>query len=1135
MIFPAVSGFVAGDKRLKCGLTRTKLLRAMKLTALLLTICCIHVFAGSYAQKLTLVEKNAPLEKVFRDIKQQTGYKFLYTVEMLSSTTNVTFDLANVDLSEALNACFKDQPVTFSVIEKTVIVKVKKDQSAADEIDQSQQAPLGDIHGHITNRQGIPLSGANVIIKRTKRGVQTDVKGEFTLKNVRAEDSLVISFIGYKSQTIRVGGSKDFVFIMNDATDELDKVVIQAYGITTQRLNTGNITTVTAAEIERQPVMNPLIALEGKVPGVIVTPTSGYASAPIKIEIRGRSVIDGGQPSDPLYIIDGVPLTVLNLSNSNYGSGSSGFAQTNSGPAGGQSPFFSINPQDVESITVLKDADATAIYGSRGANGVIIITTKTGKPGKTKMDLNVYQGESFQNEGYDLMNTKQYLMMRREAFKNDQASYGIIPGETIPDGNIAYDLVTWDTTRFTNFQKLFYGGMGHTTDVELGLSGGDQQNTFRIAGDYHKETSIITRSGADQRESVQFNYNHKSLNQRLNLNLTSLYSFTESDLIAVGGNIAEAPDAPPIFNSQAVLNWAGWQPVPYNIGGWSSLLQPYNGKSGFLNSRLSLQYEIFKGLIFSTQLGYSSLHGSNTSLIPISSLNPFINPKGQSTFGNTNLTNSIVEPQLEYKGMIGRGGKLSGLLGASAQSVDGDITNAVGQGYINDNLLRSVSNAPIRIANNGSSQYKYDAVYARINYNWKDEYLLNLSARRDGSSRFGPGKQFGNFWAVGAAWIFTEENWAKQHLNILSFGKLRASYGLTGNDQIGDYGYLTQWSGGGSSGSITPYQGNEVYIPLGHANPNLEWETNYKLEGAIDLGILKDRITGEVAVYRNRCGNQLINYRLPYLTGFTYVMQNFPGTIQNTGLEITVKAKIIDQQDFSWSMSFNIGRNRNKLISFPNLDQSPYATLYTVGQSLSIVHLLHYTGVDPQTGQYTYLDKNHNGVIDFSYNNGYNDLFNKDMAIKFDGGTGTDFRYKGWQLNLYFHFREQELVSGIHGGVPGTIEANQSVQVLNRWQKPGDHAPFARFTTQPQTSDELFTFSDGYYTDGSYFRLRNVSLSYETPNKWIRHTGFQKCMIYARGQNLFILTKYDGADPDTPGFGNIPPAKVFTMGIQFTL
>ncbi len=503
--------------------------------------------------------------------------------------------------------------------------------------------------------------------------------------------------------------------------------------------------------------------------------------------------------------------------NGSYGTGSVGITQNAFfGPAGGQSPFFSVNPGDIESITVLKDADATAIYGSRGANGVILITTKKGQPGKTKFTIDAYQGSSEVTSHYDLLNTSQYLEMRREAFKNIKSA---------PNAGNAYDMLVWTTTRNVDWQKILWGGMGQETDIQLALSGGDKQTTFRIGGDYHRHTDILSASGADQQASVQFNLSHKSLNQRLSTSFTSALSYAVSDLINVPNAITLPPDAPGIYNNIGQLNFAGWAP---NQNGFpfGNLLQPYTAKTDFINNQLKFRYTLFKGFDFSTSLGYSVTHNSQIQIIPIKSQNPAYNPFGTAMFGNNNGVNAIVEPQLEYKAFVAKG-QVDALVGGSLQSASSDGNTIRGMGYTDDNLLRSVTAAASTTAYNGSGAYKYEAAFTRINYNWENRYILNLTARRDGSSKFGPGHQFGNFGSVGAAWIFSEENWVKNKNRFLSFGKLRGSYGTTGSDGIPQYSYLSQWA------PITPnYQpGSPSYTSTLLPNPNVVWQSNHKLEG----------------------------------------------------------------------------------------------------------------------------------------------------------------------------------------------------------------------------------------------------------------------------------------------------------------
>ncbi len=333
-----------------------------------------------FSQNITLKEKNASLEKVFKEIRRQSGFNIVYTKQMLEGTSKVTIDLKNVSSEAALDECLKDQPLTYSVVNNTVVIK-PKEIAVPKEIIESEAPPIK-VGGRIVNGNGEPLIGASIVINRTKKGTQTNAKGEFILYDVDPEDVVTVTFTGYTKQVVKISAEAQLNIMLELATNELDEAIVQAYGTTTRRLGTGNIAKVTAAEIERQPVMNPMLALQGKVAGLDIKQTNGFATAPLKVELRGRNTIgvNSNQTflSDPLYVINGVPLTTNEIGgSSNYTSGSTGFFQNGfDGPAGGMSPLFFINPADIESIEVLKDADATAIYGSRGANGAILITTK---------------------------------------------------------------------------------------------------------------------------------------------------------------------------------------------------------------------------------------------------------------------------------------------------------------------------------------------------------------------------------------------------------------------------------------------------------------------------------------------------------------------------------------------------------------------------------------------------------------------------------------------------------------------------------------------------------------------------------------------------------------------------------------
>lgn len=1099
-------------------------LRAMKLTTAIILIATLHVSAATTAQKITYSGENVSLTKVFNAIEEQLGYGVLMPHKLIETAKPVTLIVTDGTLDDVLQKCFAFQPwkLTYIITGHTILIS---EQGPSPEQLRQMDLPIKRVRvsGTVYNESGEPLSGASVTIKEIQKGTITNSKGEFDLGAVAVNSTLNISFVGYAPQQMKVKDEANFKVYLKTAKDQLDKVVVQAYGVTTQRLTTGNIGTVTAEEISKQPVMNPIEALQGQVPGVVVTNVTGYASGSVKIEVRGRNTINPGFPSDPLYIVDGVPLTILDLTQgSGYAGGSQGVIQSGIySPAGGQSPFFSLNPDDIESIEILKDADATAIYGSRGSNGVILITTKRGKAGKTKMDLKAYDGMSETPRYYSMLNTSQYVAMRRTALANDGLPIDI---------NNAPDLVAWDTTRYTNWQRYLWGHMGRQVQAEASLSGGDARTTFRLSAAYLYQTEIMAFNGANQRGSLDWNIGHKSIDQRFGLDFTGSYSILSSNQIFLPSAITLPPNAPAIFDSKGNLNYQGWSPLNYTFN-FGSFLQPYSTKTNFLNSGMVLRFSPIKALTFRVNLGYNNVMTDQSQLIPIVSQDPAQSPLGNSQYGTTLAHNVIVEPQVEFNTFIGKG-KLSVLAGGSEQN---NLTSAKylsGSGYSNDALLSSVINAPIRNAANNGAQYKYLAVFGRVNYNWANKFILNVNVRRDGSSKFGPGRQFGNFGSFGGAYIFTEENWIKRNLPLLSFGKIRASYGTVGGDQIGNYAYLSQWLYG-----VGLYNGGQPLSPIGHTDSLLQWQVNKKAEVGISLGVLKNKVILELSYYQDRCGNQLVSFPTPAFTGFTNVTANTPADVQNSGYEAILTGKIAESKNFALSLKLNIGVNKNRLISYPNLALSPYAGTYFIGRSLNVRRLLHYTGIDPQTGAYAFQDKNHDGQITFDYSGQTaDDTYFYDMSEKYDGGFTTTVAYKNWDLSAFFYFRSQ-LGNSANGTLdaPGD-ETNQPTAILNnRWQKPGDIAATPRFTTIPPQSFSYYAYqSDALICDASFIRLQNLSLSYSLRESALKKVSLANLKFFLQGKNLFYITKYNGIDPETFAFQAPPLARTVVVGMSCT-
>jgi TonB-linked SusC/RagA family outer membrane protein len=1112
----------------------SKTILLMKLTAILLLAGMLQVYAGGYSQTVTLSEKDATLHTIFEKIKKQTGFTFFYNESLLEQAGRVSIEVNKAPLTRVLDLCLQSLAVDYAIIDNTVVIRSRL-AGTSWKAEEAYVPPSLVMPGRVISKQGEALANTTITLKRTKKTIMADANGLFVLHDIQPGDVIVVSFIGYKTQEVTIADGKLLTITMEVADSQLDEIIIQGYGTTDRRRATGNIAKVSAEEIGTQPVMNPLLALAGRVAGLVVTPTSGYASGTVKLEIRGRKMVNSIFVSDPLYIIDGVPLTTLDVGgSSNYNEGSSGFVQNGTtGPAMGQSPLFSLNPADIESIEVLKDADATAIYGSRGANGVILITTKKGVPGITRFNISASQGISLVTGRWEMMNTPQYLQMRREAFKNDGLQ---------PTTANAPDLLVWDTTRYTDWQKELWGNQGKQTNIAASMSGGDARTQFRVSTNYIRQTEILTNSGANQRASLSFNLNHASLNRKFKVEFTSNYSYALVNTISIASAATLPPNAPPIYNSKGELNFKEWNDAGLQYSyPFTSLGSPYTSSTNFLTSNIILRYEIVKGLELSGSFGYNNSQNTNRTRKPIAVQNPILNPTGEAFAGSTNNNNWIIEPQLNYKINIGAG-KLAILVGATTQTNRTRGLGTSGYGYTNDALLESIALAPVTYQTDKYGEYKYAAVFGRINYNWNNKYILNLNARRDGSSRFGPDKQVGNFGSAGMAWIASEENWVKKNIpSFISFIKLRGSYGLTGSDAVGDYQYLSQWSSSGDFARYASYGGITPLISQHAVNEDYHWQVNKKLETAMSIGFLKDKINLELAYYRDRCDNQLTRYPLPAYTGFSAVTANWPATVQNSGWELTLSARLIENDQFSWSVNGNGAFNNNILLKYPGLELSPYAATYRVGYSLNTRFLAHNTGVNPSTGQFSFEDYNHDGTI-LAYSASVpgvaadDKYIAKNLSPQFTGGFGTDLRYRNFRLGLFFSVKKQEAVNAYYSAysnAPGSMANQPAVFAGNHWQKPGDQVQFARFSTSPPISNAFYQWSDGAFTDASFIRLSNLSFAYDLPKKMVKKLGMQQCSFFLHAQNVFVITGYDGLDPENPGFGTLPLARMFSGGLSF--
>lgn len=1103
-----------------------KLWLTMKLTTLLLIVGILQVSATSLAQKVVLNEKNAPLAEVFENIRQQTGYDFVFTKSILNQAKPINLQFSG-ELGDALKKIFDNEPFDYQVSDKSVLIKTRANAEPRllDKITQAIAAI--DVTGRVIDEHNQPISGATVRIKDGNNATTTDANGFYRLKDVQLGTKIVITFIGYDPVEFEATTANNFVNVLQVATSKLDEVQVQAYGVTSKRLSTGDIATVRAETIEKQPVSNPLLALQGQVSGLIVNQSNGLNGSGVTVEIRGQNYIPGGtKTSNVFYVVDGVPYPAEMLSLGTGGMlGLSGQTYLAYG-----SPFSFINPDDIESISVLKDAAATSIYGSQAANGAILITTKKGKVGDAKINVKLQNGIGSLNHFLSLMNTSEFLQMRRDAFING----GSTPGPYDADLN-----GDWDTTQNHNWQKELLGRTSHYTDYNASISGGSVGIQYMISSTFHKETTVFPGSDADSKAAVHFNLSSASNNRRFHISLTGNYLHDNNQLPSIdltNPALTLAPLAPNLFKPDGTINWGN------NTSGISTFwnnpmsyfLQPFIRKTNNLIANANLSYNIIPNLIFSTSLGYNDLSSEDSQIYPLSSVSDDNKPYAvrSAQFGNQNNHSWIIEPQLHYAINTGKG-HIDAIIGSTMNQQFSGGTNILVYGQPSDqvlyNLTASATNVTISVP---QAVYKYVAIFSRINYNWEDKYLFDLSARRDGSSRFGPSRQFANFWSLGAGWIFSEENIVKENAKWLSFGKIKGSYGTTGTDQIGDYQFMDLYS---FQNYPNNYQGVTNVIGSGLINPFLQFALTKKFEVSATFGFVKNRINIDGTFFHNVSSNQLAAFRLPAITGFNSVVENEPIKTQEQGWEFLLNTVNVKTKDFNWNTSFNISFIKNRLIA----NMGPPNRLLTEGYPFTGTFLTyHFLGVDPSSGLYQFADGK-GGITTTPEKNPIQTQNTRvDFNPKFYGGFQNSFTYKNISLDLIFQFVKKRGANYKFGAGPLGLSdnTNQPAWLANHWTNPGNNALYAKATTDFSAVDNYNDAinSDAGSSDASYIRLKNLSLSFKLPTAWTNRIQFESAKIFVNAQNLFTVTNYMGLDPETGNLG-LPPLRIISFGFQIGL
>jgi TonB-linked SusC/RagA family outer membrane protein len=1099
------------------GLSR-QTLRIMKLTIVIITCFLLQVSAASRAQLVTIKTGNISMKSALTEIRKQTGYTVLYKSSEINTAKQLTLNLNNASVEEAMNRILKDSGLEYSIEDKAIMI-TKAKPTIIERISGYFKQDSLLYRGTIVDENGKPMPGVTIKVKGGNRAVYSLNSGVFVFYTSN-KSIITFSYVGYAEQEIDVAKFDHNQLInikMKVSYSNLDQVQITAYGSVSKRLNTGNITSIKSEQLMMNPVNNILQAVQNHVPGVFIQQMSGRPGSPISVNVRGKNTMVGN--NQPLFIIDGVA----------YPTGSLPILMnTNVGVLQGGNALDYIDMSQVESIDFLKDADATSIYGSRGAYGVILITTKKGKAGPNMLNVTVNTGITTRGVSPKLLNTEQYLEIRREAFANDKAK----PGANDLDVN-----GTWPTDRYTDWIKEFSGNHAALTTANATYSGGNENVRFLIGANYNKQNDIQSAKGSNRRGGLNFNLNSNSKNNKFYINLSGSYTSNVNDAVpfdfGTGTNTFSAPNAPFLYLPDGRLNWETGE-NPANV---FEVITKNTTNNLIANGEF--KYQPIPGLTIKANIGFNTLSSKQINAQPSTYFNPNKAFTTQSSVQFYNYRTWTADPNINYTFQLGSKGRLSTTVGATLQDGLNYYNTITGNNFLSDDLLYNPSFAPQAnvSANYVQTPNRYLGFFGIANYNWADKYLINVGARYDGSTKFGADNQMGLFGSIGAAWILSEESWFKNNIptSIISNAKIRGSYGTVGGDGISNYLFLATFVNGSA------YQGNVGLKPDALANPALQWEKNKKGEIALSLEFLNGRINFEGSYYRNKTSNQLVPQPLSSVTGFQSLLLNSPAILKNWGYEFELNTVNIKTKNFRWTSSFNFTLPKSILAEYPN-DQVLSNLNYVVGKPITGVRLYKFSGVNPQTGNYNF---EKNGVvaewlpfISVGLDTQKDKTEFIDLAPKFYGGFQNSFNYGNFSLSAFITFTKQmgRNTLGYQTGSIGQFNINPTVKALDRWQKPGDITDVPRPIQNSFTLFQQLNFvnSTGAYSNATYARLSNVNLSYAFSNEMLKRIHISRLNVFLQGQNLLTVSKYGDLDPENLGAGQ-GPLRVFTAGINLTL
>lgn len=960
----------------------------------------------------------------------------------------------------------------------------------------------------ISGEDNLPIPGASVLVKGTTVGVATDLDGKFSINVPSDRNILIVSFVGLETQELNIGNQSIMSITLRQDMKSLQEVIVVGYGEMTKREVTGAISSVSSEDIKNLPVAGIDQAIQGRAAGVLVSSASGTLGGAISINVRGTASISAS--NEPLYVVDGMPVYSGN---------------TSSIGRGGQTTnvLSQINPNDIESIEILKDAASAAIYGSRGANGVVLITTKRGKAGKAQVDLSVYRGVQQPTNRVENVTGSQWRQLMNESRLNDGGSAIFTDSQVAEAPNS-----DWNSLIFQE---------GSIEDYNVSIRGGSENTQFFVSGGMFKNEGFI-KSFDFTRYSTSLSVDHK-FSQKVDLKSNLRIVNTRQNLNGNDNNIfgvfsaasLARPDFEP-FLEDGSYNHAFSTLIAHPLALVQEIKNELNEFR--LQPNISVGYKIIPGLRFETSFRADVIYGRQDTYNPNTVRSGFAT-NGRGVQANNLFTTYLNENILSYSKTFGDDHYFDALLGQSYQRYISETGSVTGINFPGPDFKYITSAAEVNSGSSFRTEYALLSYFGRANYRWKDKLLVSASLRADGSSRFGEENRYGVFPAGSVGYILSEESFLKNS-SVISLLKGRVSYGVTGNqDGIGNFQALNLYAAGAN------YLASPGFAPSQLPNGRLSWEESSTLNFGLDMGFLNDRFQVSAEYFIQNTTNLLLNKPIPNTSGFGSITENI-GSMRNNGIELSVSGNILKRGGFNWDSQFNISFIKNEVTAIVD-ENTPINALQSraaVGQPLGAFFMIKSNGVDPETGDLMFVDLNEDGAITPD-DRQYVGKPNPD----FFGGLNNTFTYKGFDLNVFFQFTYGFDV------INRTAQFNQhlgrsawgmSELALQRWQQPGDITNIPRATGSDPNRNTRAD-SDRWLEDASFLRLKNLSLGYTLPGNVLQKIGVRQFRIYAMAQNLITWTNYTGWDPELNSqpsaniarnydFLTFPQAKTFTLGLN---